>query len=200
MNTAPTMIALAGPNGSGKTSYYYNELHHIMGSRPFLNADIIQHLELEDKSMQAAYHAAEIAAERRQMCIKNQTSFIWESTFSHPSKPAVIAAAKAAGFHTKLIHIGVNSPQISLARICQRVEEGGHNVPTHKVIERFARCPAFIREAVEMANEALIFDNSVDFEQPTLCIKIKNGYYENVQPIPPDWVRQSYPTYQCEII
>lgn len=194
MTSTPFMIALAGPNGAGKTSYYYNELNPLFPDTPFLNADTIQHVELEDTTMEAAYQAAEIAAERRLACIQNRTSFIWESTFSHPSKIDVVAAAKAAGFVTKVVHISVNSPQICLARIARRVEEGGHNVPEQKVLERFSRCPPIIRRAVEIADEALVFDNSVDFEEPSLCLTCHQGRYENAQPIPPDWVREYYPT------
>ncbi|MDO3387038.1 zeta toxin family protein [Gilvimarinus sp. SDUM040013] len=194
MDTAPFMIALAGPNGAGKTSFYYNELHHEYGETPFLNADIIQYFELEEPDMKAAYRAAEIASERRQNCIDNKTSFIWESTFSHPSKPDVVAAAKAAGFYTKIIHIGVATPEICQARVALRVEEGGHNVPAHKVFERYSRCPPLIRRAIEIADEAQIFDNSVDFEEPKLCLSVKHGVFENIQPIPPDWIRDTYPT------
>lgn len=195
MEGAPLMIALAGPNGAGKTSYYYNELHLDLPELPFLNADIIQRFELQKEDMQASYEAAQIAAIRRQECLAKGTSFIWESTFSHPSKPEVVAAAKKAGFRTRLIHIGVSSPAICISRVALRVEEGGHNVPEHKVIERYHRNGPLIRQALELCDEALVFDNSVDFEEPSLCLRWQDGRYHSVQPIPPDWIRETYPTH-----
>ncbi|HEY7884725.1 MAG TPA: AAA family ATPase, partial [Cellvibrionaceae bacterium] len=133
----PLMIVLAGPNGAGKTTFYFNELESNHPHLPFINADIIQHREMKDPDMAASYVAAKLAAERRELCLAQRQSFIWESTFSHPSKPELVHRARDAGYRVELIHISVETAAICIERVAQRLAEGGHNVPEHKIIERF---------------------------------------------------------------
>jgi len=135
---APLMIVLAGPNGAGKTTFYFNELEPNYPQLPFINTDIIQHREMKDHDMAASYVAANMAAERREHCLAHRQSFIWESTFSHPSKPELVHRARDAGYQVEVIHIGVQSAEICIERVAQRLTEGGHGVPEHKIIERLA--------------------------------------------------------------
>lgn len=100
----PTMFMLAGPNGAGKSTLYETVIRPRI-SAPFINADLIQKNELRDPSMNASYEAAKIAEQRRQTHLENQTSFVSESTFSHPSKLVLVDEAKAAGFRVVIYHL-----------------------------------------------------------------------------------------------
>ena len=153
------MIMLAGPNGAGKTTF------HELVIRPrikalFINADLIQREELGDPSMAAAYRAAAIAESRRRQALEKGISFVSESTFSHPSKLALIRDAQAAGFRVVVYHINVRRPELSVSRVAQRVDEGGHDVPEEKIRERFERNQPLIREVVLLADHAFVYDNS----------------------------------------
>ena len=121
------MIMLAGPNGAGKSTIYEYIVKHQFNA-PFINADKIQKEELSDQTMQGAYQAAKIAEQRRQQHLLNKQSFVSESTFSHPSKLELISDAKQADFRIVLYHINVKTPELSIARVAERVQQGGHNV------------------------------------------------------------------------
>lgn len=188
----PLMIVLAGPNGAGKTTYYFNELEEQYPTLPFINVDFIQLREMKDPEMAASYVAAKMAAERREQCLASRQSFIWESSFSHPSKADLIHRARDAGYQVTVIHIGVASVDISIARVAQRVHEGGHPVPRQKIIERFERCGPFIKEAVLAATDAEVFDNSINFEEPPNTLSFHRGkcciHTDNI----PAWIERLY--------
>ena len=127
---------------------------------PFVDADLIQRDELRDASMQASYRAAEIAAKRRTSLLEARTNFVTETVFSHPSKLEIITEAKARGYMVIVMHVGVDSPNLSVARVRGRTSEGGHDVPEDKIRSRYDRGQPLIRQAVLRADRGMVFDNS----------------------------------------
>lgn len=187
----PTLFLIAGPNGAGKSTFYDTVLQDRVAA-PFINADLIQRDELADPSMEAAYKAAEIAAERRRTAIATGQSFVTETVFSHPSKLDLIADARAAGFRIVVFHLMLASADLAVARVAGRVTEGGHNVPEEKVRARFARNAALIRDAAMMADRAQIFDASALNERPRLLLELANGNALRRTTDAPDWFGQVY--------
>lgn len=187
----PTMVLLAGPNGAGKSTLY--ETRVAPGFKgPFINADVIQRDELRDPSMEASYEAARIAAERREAHLAGGQSFATETVFSHPSKLDVIQSARSRGFNVIVMHVGVDSPDLSVARVGLRREEGGHGVPEDKVRERYTRGAPLIREAVRLADRGMVFDNSALNTPPAHCLTFTTGRLTEAKPLLPDWVRTVY--------
>jgi predicted ABC-type ATPase len=188
------MYMLAGPNGAGKSTLYETRIEPRMPAvdAPFVNADIIQRDELKDASMQASYKAAEIADARRHDYLAAGRSFVSESTFSHESKLALIDDAKAAGYRGVMYHVSVRTADLSVARVAQRKLEGGHDVPEHKVRERFARNQELIKRAVLLADHAFVYDNSVLNRAPDLGLTFKYGKVIQVSERVPAWMRNLY--------
>ncbi len=112
----PVMIVLAGPNGAGKSTLYHTRVAPIFAG-PFINADLIQRDELKDGALDASYEAARIASERRAAFIAEKRDFVTETVFSHPSKLSLVDKAKAAGFTLIVMHVGVETPELSVARV-----------------------------------------------------------------------------------
>ena len=185
------MFVVAGPNGAGKSTLYENVIAPRVKA-PFINADIIQRDELKDASMHAAYKAAAIADARRWQALRTGTSFVTESTFSHESKLALIHDAKAAGFCVVLYHVNVRRPELSVARVAQRVSEGGHDVPESKIRERYERNQPLIREAALAADFALVYDNSKLNRPPERVVLFRNGRVIDRTDRMPAWVRTLY--------
>jgi predicted ABC-type ATPase len=94
---------------------------------------LIQRDELKDPSLEASYRASELAQALRDEYLRSHRSFVVETVFSHVSKLERVRAARANGFVIMMYHIGVNSPDLSVARVKERVGEGGHDVPEHKI-------------------------------------------------------------------
>ncbi|WP_431121463.1 zeta toxin family protein [Variovorax paradoxus] len=187
----PTMIMLAGPNGAGKSTFYEIVIRPRIKAL-FINADLIQREELGDPSMAAAYRAAAIAESRRRQALEKGISFVSESTFSHESKLALIRDARAAGFRVVVYHINVRRVELSVSRVGQRVEEGGHDVPEDKIRERFERNQPLIREAVLLADHAFVYDNSGLNMPAERLIAFSKGQVIAASEDLPDWARALY--------
>lgn len=187
----PTMIVLAGPNGAGKSTLYETRVAPSFAG-PFINADTIQRDELRDPSPAASYEAAEIASSRRTDYLARGRDFATETVFSHPSKLELINEAHNQGFTVIVMHVGVDTPDLSVARVGTRVEEGGHIVPEDKIRARYARGAPLIREAVLKGDRGIVFDNSRLNQPPSHCLTFASGRLVFALPRLPSWIRSVY--------
>jgi len=188
---SPTMIVLAGPNGAGKSTLYRTRVAPAFAG-PFVNADDIQREELGDDSPDAAYRAAEIATRRRSEILSKGGDFVTETVFSHPSKLDLVREARARGYAVWVLHVGVDGPDLSVARVAHRVASGGHGVPEAKIRARYDRSAPLIREAVRLAETGLVYDNSIAGRPPKLVLTFERGLLVKVRPDPPGWIRRAF--------
>jgi len=188
---SPSLVLLAGPNGAGKSTLYQARVAPSFAG-PFINADLIQRDELRDLSMEASYRAAEIATERRARLLEARKSFSTETVFSHPSKLDIITDARSRGYMVIVMHVGVDAPDLSVARVRARTEEGGHNVPEQKIRDRYTRGQPLIRQAVLRADRGMVFDNTTLNEPPRLMLLFAAGRLAQAEPVLPDWVLSGY--------
>ena len=159
----PVFYLLAGPNGAGKSTLYkaLTLQGTIPSSAEFVNADLheaaqLQHIaDLEARSM-AARHWADA---RRAELLRTGQSFVSETVFSHESKLALIEEAQQLGFFVMLIVVCLDDPQRLLARVLGRVTEGGHAVPSERILARYPRTLANLAVAVRRADLAILYDS-----------------------------------------
>jgi predicted ABC-type ATPase len=93
LDQRPVIVALAGSNGAGKTTFYHAHLQQS-GLR-LINADILAwELGLD------AYGAAKMAVVLRQRLMEQRESFVFETVFSDPvgDKLAFLKDAVRAGY------------------------------------------------------------------------------------------------------
>ncbi|WP_436899617.1 zeta toxin family protein [Acinetobacter gyllenbergii] len=127
---------------------------------------------------------------RKQMHLKQ--SFIVETVFSHPSKLDFLKTAKDQGYFVTLYHIHLDTPELALERIQNRVLLGGHHINEDKVRQRYERAITIIVEASMYADQTFVFDNSINNEPHSLVLELKNGIIHNVYRDLPKWVTLSY--------
>ena len=87
-------------------------------------------------------------------------SFSQETVFSHPSKIEAFRMAKEAGYKTYLYFVANWDIAINIARIANRVKNGGHDVPVEKVAARAKRCFENLAKVLPYCSRAYFFDNS----------------------------------------
>ncbi|MDR3335571.1 MAG: hypothetical protein LBT16_00070 [Treponema sp.] len=107
-----------------------------------------------------SYLAAALADFLRHKMFESDSSFSFESVFSHPSKIEEIETARKAGYKTYLYFIATSDPRINLQRVQSRVDSGGHDVPVEKIQERYYRTLGNLYRSFLAADRVFFFDNS----------------------------------------
>ena len=153
----PSCIILGGPNGSGKSSAYAK----LQLDGVWINADeIAKELTGTNDGRAAAMAAGRAAIRKLAELIETKTSFIYETTLSSQQAINLMRDAKAAGFSVGLFYTALDSVERNLERVRQRVEAGGHDIPEDDIRRRYAGSLAKLSAALELADEALLIDNS----------------------------------------
>lgn len=150
---------VVGPNGSGKSTFVDQRLAPLLPGSVFVNADVIAKNRWPDSPEEHSYEAARIAATIRDTLIAQGESFIAETVFSHPSKLDLIDRARRAGY-VVVLHVVLVPVELSVARVAERVVEGGHRVPEDKIRQRFARLWPLVIEAIGRSDHATVYDNT----------------------------------------
>ena len=138
-----------------------------------MNADVIAAERWPDDPGSHAYDAARIAEATRSALIRDGTEFISETVFSHPSKLELVDDALEAGYFVAL-HVLMLPEDLAVARVSQRVDRGGHDVPVTKIRERYRRLWANVAGAAERAGSAAFWDNST-LDGPLLVADMAGG-------------------------
>jgi predicted ABC-type ATPase len=155
LDQRPIIVAIAGSNGAGKSTFF--DAHLKSSGLRFVNADVMaRDLEID------AYEAAGVAAALRNELVNQRESFIFETVFSDPvgDKLSFLKKANQSGYAVVLCFIGLADATISEQRVAMRVSQGGHDVPTEKLTQRFPRTLANLVAAIRELPCVLIFDNS----------------------------------------
>lgn len=191
----PVFYLLAGPNGAGKSTLYRALVlaDTIPATAEFVNADLHEaaHLQHVADPEQRSAQARQWADGRRAALLQAGQSFVSETVFSHESKLALIQEAQAAGFFVMLLVVALDQPDRLLARVAQRVLEGGHPVPPERILARYPRTLAYLTQAVRLADAAILYDSAdVSPGTHTAVATCKGDWtQELVQPMP-EWARR----------
>ena len=166
----PVIAAVAGPNGAGKTTFHHAHIQPA-GLR-FINADVLARELKHDP-----YAAARLADTLRRQLVEQRESFAFETVFSDPvgDKLNFLKETTTTGYTVVLCFIGISGPEVSGERVAMRVSQGGHDVPTEKLVARFPRTLANLKLAIHDLPHVLIYDND-DLRTPFRLIAVfENG-------------------------
>ena len=188
MTSEKQLWVLAGGNGAGKSTFYQQFLAPL--DMQFVNADVIAH-DLDSRRQESvSYDAAKIAERLRYELLHAGISFCFETVFSHPSKIDFLAEAKALGYEIVLVFIHLQMDELNLARVAQRVNEGGHKVPVKKIISRIPRTLKHIQSSLPLADKAQLYDNSSSELPFQLVARLGNGALIQAADPLPEWARE----------
>jgi predicted ABC-type ATPase len=183
LDRRPILVAVAGPNSAGKTTFYHAHLQ--AAALRFVNADVLtRELHLEP------YAAARVADALRRELVQQQESFACETVFSDPvgEKRGLRRCAVEAGYTVVLCFIGVSSPAVCEERVAMRVTQGGPDVPTEELTSRFPRILANLRAAIRELPHVLVFDND-DLRTPFRQVAVfENGTLISANKPIPRWL------------
>ena len=131
------IIVIAGPNGAGKTTFARSFLPAEAQCPRFINADLIAAGLSPFAPEAAAIKAGRIMLDEIASCTERGESFAIETTLSGLGYVRHIAAWHALGYHISLFFLALPSAEVAIARVEQRVKQGGHHIPTEVIRRRF---------------------------------------------------------------
>lgn len=185
---AKQLWLLAGGNGAGKSTFYRTRLAPL--GIPLVNADLIAKELFPEAPEVHSYQAMLIVEQLRDNLLHDGRSFCFETVFSHPSKVDFVGKAKALGYQIILVMIHLEPASLNKARIAQRVEEGGHDVPDEKVESRIPRLLRHIKAVIPLCDHVTLLDNSRADNPFVRVLTIRNGLLEEMLDPLPGWAQE----------
>ena len=128
---------MAGPNGSGKTTFAreYQATHGYT----YLSADVIAEELAPGKLDEVRFRASRLFIKQLASRIEIGESFLVETTLSGRSFQNVFLRMRRGGFKVSVAFIFIGSSEACIARVSARVRKGGHSVPESDIVRRFSR-------------------------------------------------------------
>jgi len=135
----PDVIVIAGPNGAGKSTLAPALLRDTFGILEYVNADTIAQGLSAFAPETAAIEAGRVMLHRLNELAERNKDFAFETTLASRFYSKWLAKLQTKGYHIHLVFLWLNSPELAVQRVAERVRAGGHNIPEDTIRRRFDR-------------------------------------------------------------
>jgi predicted ABC-type ATPase len=154
------VIIIAGPNGSGKTTFANEFLPKEGDTVNFLNADLIALGISPFAPEKVAIEASKILLSRIDECCRRKESFGVETTLSGRIYLKKINVWKNQGYMVTLHFLKLASVELAEERVNMRVKHGGHFIPQDVIRRRYSRGLKLLPAYKDIVDEWKIWDTS----------------------------------------
>lgn len=159
----PLVTVFAGPNGSGKSTIAEN--YRISGV--YVNAD-----DIKRKYKLSDLEAAQRAEAQRNALLNSFSDFTFETVLSTERNLLLLQRAKEYGYEIQCIYVLTCDVNINIARVRDRVADGGHDVPEEKIRARYFRSFELLPRLIDICDKIVVYDNS---DRPALIFHKEDG-------------------------
>jgi predicted ABC-type ATPase len=157
----PKLYIIAGPNGSGRTTFVQRFLPYYADCINFVNADLIASGLSPFLPEIAAIKAGKLMIEEIDSFRKRKVDFAFETTLSGKTYVKLLKEMKTGGYEIHIYFLWLRHVDLALRRVAERVAMGGHDVPAETVRRRFDRGLLNLFNLYNTyADSWVIFDNS----------------------------------------
>lgn len=157
----PLVVIIAGPNGAGKSTTAPRLLQEALAVTEFVNADPIAIGLSAFRPESVALAAGRVMLTRMKTLAQAHQDFAFETTLTSRSFAPWLASLRASGYRVHLPFLSLSSPDLAVARVTERVRQGGHEVSAPVVRRRFrAGLRNFFALYQRVADTWQVFDNS----------------------------------------
>jgi predicted ABC-type ATPase len=164
----PVLHLIAGPKGAGRSTLYRTLIARRYPGLPFANT-----------------------LESRDALLAQGSDFATRMLFSRPSELELLKQARSKGFAIVLYVVCVDAPWLLLDRVRQRTAKVAKDAALRRIVTHYPRTLALLREGVEFADLALLFDGSdVESGGPVLVAAVAAGYMHLHMALRPRWVEK----------
>jgi predicted ABC-type ATPase len=165
---------IAGPNGAGKTTFAREFLPQYADCPNFVNADLIAQGLSPFLPASVAVKAGKLVLAQIDEFAAKKVDFGFETTLSGKLYVNLLKQLKGKGYKLHLFFLWIPASILAIARIKQRVAEGGHHVADSDIKRRFIRSiNNFAQIYKPLVDTWFLFDNSKAI--PILAAKYKGN-------------------------
>ena len=157
----PRLYIISGCNGSGKTTASYSLLPEMLGCHEFVNSDeFAKSLSPFDPSS-ASVSASRYMLMKINYLLERKADFSIETTLATRSFVGIIRDAHALGYSVTILYFWLNSPELAIKRVRDRVAAGGHNIPEAVIRRRYLMGLQYFFETYsKLCDRWVLADNS----------------------------------------
>ena len=180
----PSVYVIAGVNGAGKSSVagetfrqsgadYYNPdeaARRLVTANPSLK---------QTEANSTAWHEGVRLLKR---AIDERLDFAFETTLGANTIPRLLREAANAGIEIYVWYVGLESPELHIARVKARVAHGGHDISEKDIRRRYEHSRLNLIELLPFLRALRIFDNSAEADpasgqtpKPVLVLSMERG-------------------------
>lgn len=183
----PIMTVYAGTNGAGKS-----ELTLILQQRSpqsiVIDPDAIARRINPQRPEEASLQAGKEAIKMVKDCIQKGQDFSIETTLAGRNVLRQMDMAKAHGFQIQTYYVGLNSPDMHVERVAQRVRLGGHDIPEEDIRRRYETSQNNLPEAMRRSDKVFLLDNSNRYD---VQLEVEKGIVRYQHPEASPWVQRA---------
>ena len=184
MDNSPVLYILAGPNGIGKTSSFYD---FVPQNFTFINADdIAKQLREKSGDMNIQEIANGEATSQMNQLIAKKASFGFETNLADNETWKFIENIQLIGYQIVIDFFCTDTIQICINRVNNRVKEGGHFVRPDIIKMRYENGLKLLKYYLTVPDLLILTDNS---NIPVKFIEMKNGEIIFKKENPPIWIQ-----------
>ena len=182
---------IAGINGAGKSSLFNARSVEVPKDSVRINSDELIQKEYnhqwQDTNIQIAAGKRIVKMVRK--CIAERKSFNQETTLSGRNILRTIISAQEQGYYVSLYYVGLESADLAVKRVSERVARGGHGIDEEVIRSRYMQSLENLKEVLPLCDSVRIYDNSKIFDE-ILYLNSKKIIY----------MRENIPSYMENII
>jgi predicted ABC-type ATPase len=134
----PRVVILGGVNGAGKSTVAKKVLNALK-IPTFVNADDIARGLNAQNPEAVAFQAGRIMLNWVHQLADEHKDFAFETTLAARTYASWLKSLKVVGYHLTIIYCWLPSSDVAVARVRQRVIDGGHNIPERDIRRRYGR-------------------------------------------------------------
>ena len=177
-DSQPTVAVLAGINGAGKSSSAVPILKNSLKIPAFVNADTIARgLNAFDVEAEAV-NAGRIMLKHLHQLADDRKSFAFETTLAARTYAAWLDSLRQSGYVSHLFYFWLESPELAIQRVAERVRSGGHHIPEATIRRRYSRSVGnFLELYRPIVTTWAVYDNSKGLPQ---LLAFSNGYFDTI--------------------
>ena len=156
-----TIYVIGGANGAGKTTTAFNILPTYLQIIEYVNADEIAKGISPFNPEAVAIQAGKLMLKRLNYLKNNDRDFALETTLSSRNYVRFLNESKQKGYTINLLFFWLNSPELAVLRVKQRVKSGGHDIPEDVIYRRYQRgLKNLFNSYLSLCDNWFIYDNS----------------------------------------